>query len=500
MTMSAMDASFASGREGMRRDALFVLCSARSGSTLLRFVLDAHPEVACPPETNLPALCAQLAVVWSLIEGAPLSATRGDAPPVIPPAAIAGIRHTLDSMLGPYLARRGKSLLCDKSLGTARYANLLLDIYPTAKFICLYRHPMDVISSGIEACPWGLNGYGLDPYIGASPGNSVSALARYWLDNASLISSVEQRYPERCHRVLYENLVAATDEVADDLFRFAGVAPAPGIARRCLTAEHERFGPADHKIWHTSRITSDSVGRGESIPAGLIPPPVLEQINQLLEGLGYAGIGDSWGTADAPSVPGANRTNGARDQVLTVGAVSAPAEPSMLLDERLRAGLGRADAGFTDRWAPCSGERFTLVERTKQARVGVRWLIDLAAGTITCAETRDPAATDPDSTDPDSTESAVGAIGLPETDDDFDWSVIGTPQTWTEVLSGQVNLGAALRRCDLRYCDYLEPGDLAGPTTEVRIAMMAELLGLTSRPTREPVAVAGQPADGQRPR
>ena len=25
-----------------------------------------------------------------------------------------------------------------------------------AKFICLHRHPMDVIASGIEACPWGL--------------------------------------------------------------------------------------------------------------------------------------------------------------------------------------------------------------------------------------------------------------------------------------------------------------------------------------------------------
>jgi hypothetical protein len=50
-------------------DPVFVLCNGRSGSTLLRFPLDAHPDLACPPETNLPALCAQLATVWSLIEG-----------------------------------------------------------------------------------------------------------------------------------------------------------------------------------------------------------------------------------------------------------------------------------------------------------------------------------------------------------------------------------------------------------------------------------------------
>ena len=73
---------------GVRRDPVFVLCMGRSGSTLLRFLLDAHPDLACPPETSLPALCRQLAVVWSLIEGAPLSAERGDAPPQVPDAAI----------------------------------------------------------------------------------------------------------------------------------------------------------------------------------------------------------------------------------------------------------------------------------------------------------------------------------------------------------------------------------------------------------------------------
>ena len=51
--------------------------------------------------------------------------------------------------------------------------------------MCLYRHPMDVIASGVEACPWGLNGYGFDPYIATTPGNSVMALASFWADNAA---------------------------------------------------------------------------------------------------------------------------------------------------------------------------------------------------------------------------------------------------------------------------------------------------------------------------
>ena len=54
---------------------------------------------------------------------------------------------------------------------------------------------MDMISSGLEACPWGLNGYGFDRYIADSPGNAVMALARYWHDGATEIAKVEEKYP-----------------------------------------------------------------------------------------------------------------------------------------------------------------------------------------------------------------------------------------------------------------------------------------------------------------
>ena len=90
---------------GACNDPVFVLCCGRSGSTLLRFLLDAHPDLACPPETNMAALCAQLASLWSLLAGAPLPVEPQDEPPVIPSAAIAGIRQSLDLMVGPYLAR-----------------------------------------------------------------------------------------------------------------------------------------------------------------------------------------------------------------------------------------------------------------------------------------------------------------------------------------------------------------------------------------------------------
>jgi hypothetical protein len=31
----------------------FILATSRSGSTLLRFIIDSHPDFACPPETQV---------------------------------------------------------------------------------------------------------------------------------------------------------------------------------------------------------------------------------------------------------------------------------------------------------------------------------------------------------------------------------------------------------------------------------------------------------------
>jgi hypothetical protein len=74
----------------------------------------------------------------------------------------------MDLMVGSYLARRRKKRYCDKSLSTAEHADLLTRVFPDAVFLCLYRHPTDVIASGMEACPWGLNGFGFDSYAAAS--------------------------------------------------------------------------------------------------------------------------------------------------------------------------------------------------------------------------------------------------------------------------------------------------------------------------------------------
>jgi hypothetical protein len=64
------------------------------------------------------------------------------------------------------------------------------------------------------------------------------------------------------------------------------------------------------------------------------------------------------------------------------------------------------------------------------------------------------------------------------------WRAAGTAEAWERVFTEGVNLGVVFRSGQMRYSD---DGD-AGPgsvAADIRVAMMAELLGITDWPDEE---------------
>jgi Sulfotransferase family len=311
-----------------------IVGAARSGTTLQRALLDAHPEIACPPEAGLPSLMSHMARVWGTInsdmqQDAPATdpgqpepglnegpaakpdeaAAEDTAPvanpgPILPEPAREWIRATMLAAIRSYCDRENKRLYVDKSLDSVYYLELVRQLFPNVKCILAIRHVMDTIASGIEASPWGFQAYGYAPYVQRFPGNTVAALANYWLDHVTGAVEWEKQHPELCLRVKYEDLVTSPKETVKGIQRFLGVQEHLDVLREAFDREIAP-GPADYKIEHTSAVHAQSIGNGKRVPVSMLPPPLLAAINEKLEELGYPPLDRSWNTAeremDAPT-------------------------------------------------------------------------------------------------------------------------------------------------------------------------------------------------------
>ena len=282
---------------------IFILCAARSGSTLLRTLLDAHPEIACPPELNL---CN----VFEAIRLAVTAMAAGEEGGGAVERANVLSREIAESILSYYPKRVGKRRWCDKSLASIERPDLIAEVFPDAQFICLFRDCADTVASIREACEWGYGNFGVEPYARTYAHNMVMAFCMYWADRASALREFEDRNADRCYRVRYEDLVARPEETLGGLFEFLAVAR----AERDVSALGARLGagspmPGDFKIRYTRGILPDSVGRGWQVPAEMLDADLLERINRLAAELGYQPLLSDLAAIDGP--PGNGKRRGA---------------------------------------------------------------------------------------------------------------------------------------------------------------------------------------------
>lgn len=431
---------------------VFVLTCARSGSTLLRFILDTHPDLGCPAETGFADVCSNLTRVWAVLEGI---SSRGvsRSVQVRTTRAAAAIRGTIDVAVTEYLKRSGKVRWVDKSLNNAAYAEMLANLWPQARFICLTRHCMDVVASGIEVGRWGVDGYGFAPYVAKHPGNNVAAIAEGWLNTTEEIISFQRSFPDRCHAVRYEDLVTNPEPVAAELLAFLGASPVPGITEKCFEVAHDATGPADSKIWYTTGVNSDSIGGGIRVPADKIPANLRERINKTLGELGYVPVTDDWNQQLSVSsllTTAAREANGAARDANGAGPRANGHAPSPDTAAHIPVVTGERLREAAKRWPHLRGRIVSVVFRVGSAEhERAAWRIGGA----------------------DAGEGAVNG--------EADVTVVGDLPHWRSVLSGEVKLPSALMAGDLRAAGK----GLTGPKSIAdEIHAIAFLFGLGAVP------------------
>jgi hypothetical protein len=144
----------------------FVVGVARSGTTLLRMMLDSHPDVAIPPESHFIPAAARgwkgarepLATFVDQVTADPhwpdLQLDRELIASTLAEARPADFAGALDVLYGAYAARFGKPRWGDK---TPVYLDRMVEIagwYPRARFVHIVRDGRDVALS-VKDQPFG---------------------------------------------------------------------------------------------------------------------------------------------------------------------------------------------------------------------------------------------------------------------------------------------------------------------------------------------------------
>ncbi|MGH3042767.1 MAG: sulfotransferase family protein, partial [Gaiellaceae bacterium] len=186
----------------------FVVGNDRSGTTVLRLVLDRSREAAVPSESMFlldfasvrrrggledPARAARFVeAVWAHPR-VRLWELRGE-PPQVPPGRshAEAYRFAVESPFRAYAEREGKARFGDKTPAYLHAVDELLEIWPDARIVVLVRDARDVFLS-IARLPFGPN----NPY----------AAARWWARGVRAGLDAERRHPEHVLTVRYEDLV-----------------------------------------------------------------------------------------------------------------------------------------------------------------------------------------------------------------------------------------------------------------------------------------------------
>jgi hypothetical protein len=284
---------------------VFVITPARSGSTLLRYLLDSHPEIVSPPELNLSDLLQHLVRVWTNLNAAGDAPTNGAAPAEITPDVAKRARKAVDDIMVSAANEAGASVYCDKSLSTVDHLATISRCYPRATLIFLYRYPLDMIASGLEASKWGFNAFGFPPFIAATPGNFVAGLANYWIDRVSKMVAFESTCELPHARLYYELLCDDPKGTLEQLFDFLELPADDAVIERMFETRHG-VGPGDYKIDYSGRIAVDSIGRGATLPEHMGEEQVT-RINELLAELDYPDL-ESGRRGDLGALLGLKRT------------------------------------------------------------------------------------------------------------------------------------------------------------------------------------------------
>ena len=229
----------------------FVMCTLRSGSTLLRVLLDSHSQIHCPHEIHLRYLSVNLDAKWA--EGSMKEMGLDQR----------RLEYLLwDRVLQRELASSDKPRLVTKTPNDVFIADRIMECWPDAKLVFLLRHPAAIVRSRKNV-----------QQEGADQDKNVDLIRRY----CEALEAARQAYPGVTIR--YEDLTTDPEATLRRVCGHLEVQFEPGMLS---------YGEQDHGRYKVGLGDfKDKIKTGQVQPADPPPDEIPEPLRPIAATWGY---------------------------------------------------------------------------------------------------------------------------------------------------------------------------------------------------------------------
>ena len=284
----------------------FIVGSGRSGTTLVRAMLDSHPDLAVPPETYFVTELLDRRPSYETPEGFSKDAFLGDllsnqwfrrwevpaerVTADIETGELSGYADAIRTVYAAFASTRGKSRYADKTPIHIYHLPLLADLFPEGRFVHVIRDGRDVAASFLDQADMRPNG--------------VAEAALLWRERVSIGRTAGAELgPDRYLELRYEELVSSPGPVLERLCAMIGLSYDPSMLsypERAAELVARDGGPERHRgvfmpptvgLRHWREELSDEAVETFELVAG-----------DLLAALGYERATDTSWAEDRPAV------------------------------------------------------------------------------------------------------------------------------------------------------------------------------------------------------
>jgi protein-tyrosine sulfotransferase len=272
----------------MQHPPLIIVGFPRSGTTLMRRLLDAHADVCCPGESFLLRSAARFLSSETVAEGMDYGPVGGLGALGFSEQEIKSrVRALVHSFYEDLARQANKNRYAIKTAIDSFYVEDVFDIYKDhARFVFMFRHGADVATS---LCEFNVKMEGviaeLMPFV-QQYRRTMPSCAAAWANVSERMLDIAEGNTNQVFALRYEDLLVEPSAVLAELFEFADLACDVEKLIADAFEPREVRGLGDYKAYATKGIDASRANSSVKLPER-VRNEIAPIINPVLERAGY---------------------------------------------------------------------------------------------------------------------------------------------------------------------------------------------------------------------